>query len=282
MNKIFTWLKEHPLALFFPLAYSISWSIWLPRLAFVQELSNEPATPYLHLLGSLGPMLAAILVTGLIYGRTALRDFVQKMFHWRVDVRWHLIAWLGPITVFAIAAVIDRIMSGVWPDFSRFGQSQEYPLLPLMVYWIASILFSGWGEETGWRGFALPLLQKGNKPFIATFILSSFWALWHLPVFFFVDGFMKMGLGGAVGWYFSILLSAVLFSWLYNGSNGSILIVAAFHGVANIIFDSPVSGNIANLTGMIMTIWGIIVLLVYKPTALSRSESRVIGSIKAA
>ena len=281
MTKISTWLREHPLVLFFTLAYAISWTIWLPLLASAQGFTSKPASPYLHLLGGMGPISAAVLITGFIGGRTALQDLLRRMFQWRVRVTWHLIAWLSPLVVFAVACVIVRVTSGVWPDFSRFGQSEEYPRLPLLIYWVADILFLGWGEETGWRGFALPRLQKRYNALTATFILSIFWALWHLPLFWFIDGFMKMGFGGAIGWYFSILLSAVLFTWLYNSSQGSILIVAVFHGIADIVFDSPVSGNMAAMIGMLMTLLGVLVLVIYKPAALSRSGSRIVEPVKA-
>ena len=282
MARIFTWLKEHPLVLFFLLAYAISWTVWLPQLAFVQGFLNKPVSPYLHLLGGIGPISAAIIVTGLIEGGAGIRDLIRRMLHWRVGITWHWIAWIGPLALFAVAAIIVRIVWGPWPDFSRLGQTEEYPQLPLLVYWVANILFYGWGEETGWRGFALPRLQKGQGTLAATFVLSIFWALWHLPLFWFIDGFMKMGFGGAMGWYFSMLLGTALLTWLYNSSQGSILIVAIFHGVLDIVFTSPSSVEMATILGMLMTLWGILVLLVYKPTILSRSGLQTVESLKAA
>ena len=85
-----------------------------------------------------------------------------------------------------------------------------------------------------------------------------------------------MGLSGAVAWYFSILLGAVLFTWLYNSTQGSILIAAVFHGTADIVFNSPSPGDLATVIGVLMTLWGIIVLLAYKPATLSRSGMHII------
>jgi membrane protease YdiL (CAAX protease family) len=221
-------------------------------------------------------MLAAIIVTGINTGKAGVRELLGRMVHWRVGINWHIIAWFSPAILFVFAAVIVRVAWGAWPDFSRFGQTEEFPQLPLLAYWAASILLYGWGEETGWRGFALPRMQKGRSAFFATFILSIFWALWHLPLFWFSDGYMKMGLGGALGWYFSILLGAVLFTWLYNSTQGSILIAAVFHGTADIVFNTPSPGDLATVIGVLMTLWGIFVLVVYKPTTLSRSDKHVI------
>jgi uncharacterized protein len=277
MTRIINGMKEHSLVLFFLLAFAISWTIWLPQVAFVQGFVDKPVSPYLHLAGGLGPMLAAIIVIGLISGGNGIREHIRQMFHWRVRMTWHLLAWFGPVVLFVIAAVIVRITGGTWPELSQFGRTEEYPELPLVVYWMANMLFYGWGEETGWRGFALPRLQKNHNPLTATFILSVCWALWHLPLFWCAAGFMEMGLGGAIGWYFSLLLGAVLLTWIYNGSKGSILIVAIFHGVLNIVFSSPFSGNLATIMGMLMTLWGVIVLLAYKPASHSQAKLHVLN-----
>lgn len=277
-SQITTLTKKHPLVIFFVLTYTISWLIWLPQLASVQGFLGRPVSPYLHLVGELGPLLAAMIVTALTSGRAGIQELAGRMFRWRVNSVWHLIAWFGPVALFAIAAIIVQVVSGTWPVLSRFGQTEEYPQLPLLVYWVAALVFYGWGEETGWRGFALPRLQNRHNALAATFILSLFWALWHLPLFWFIDGFMRMGMGGAMGWYFSIFLGAVLLTWLYNSTQGSILIVAVFHAMVNIVFDSPLSGDFAMILGMLMTLWGILVLLLYKPARLSRSLKHVLQS----
>jgi membrane protease YdiL (CAAX protease family) len=220
-------------------------------------------------------MLSALVITGTIAGRAGMRELAGRMFRWRVNPVWHLLAWLSPVALFAIAAVIARLIWGVWPDLGKFGQTEEYPQLPILVYWAANLLFYGWGEETGWRGFALPRLQKQHNAFTATFILSIFWAIWHLPLFWSIDGFMKMGAGGAIGWYFSILLGAVLLAWMYNRTQGSILIVAVFHATIDIVFSSPISGEFATILGMLMTLWGITMLLLYRPARLTHGLQQV-------
>jgi len=277
-SQLTTLAKKHPLVLFFVLAFGISWLIWLPLAASAQGLLNRPVSPYLHLIGGLGPMLAAMIVTSLVAGKAGMQELVGRMSLWRVNLRWHLIAWFGPAALFIIAAVIARVVWGARPELSHFGQTKEYPELPVFVYWAANIFFFGFGEETGWRGFALPRLQKSHNAFTATFILSIFWALWHLPLFWFATDFMKMGLGGAMGWYFSILLGSVLLTWLYNSTQGSILIVAIFHGTLDIVFSSPVSGDLATIIGMLITLWGIAVFLVYRPATLSRTGKQIMES----
>src|SRR5690606_15672313 len=88
-------------------------------------------------------------------------------------------------------------------------------------------LFLGPIEEFGWRGLALPLLQRRFNPFWAGLILGIVWAAWHIPSFF---------LGGtpqsawALGPYFlGVVAISVILTPLFNAARGSLLIAALYH-----------------------------------------------------
>jgi Type II CAAX prenyl endopeptidase Rce1-like len=57
-------------------------------------------------------------------------------------------------------------------DPGQFGRSEEFAFLGLLPYWVANIIFYGFGEEIGWRGFALPRLQTGRRS-VLTVVCSS-------------------------------------------------------------------------------------------------------------
>jgi uncharacterized protein len=265
-------LYKYPLLFFFLLSYAISWSIWSPLLLAKQGMISSQPSQYLHLLGSLGPALAALIVTRVCNGSIGLRDLLRRMFAWRAS-RWYAIACL-PLLLFFGAVLFTGANS--WKPQS-FGRSDEYPELPALLYGIASILFYGWGEETGWRGFALPHLQTHHSALKATIILSFGWALWHLPLFGYMPGFSRMGVGGIFGWYFSLLTGAIILTWLTNSTRGSIPIAAIFHGIMDIVFVSPAAPSIMNILGALITVWGIAVLVIAKPKYLSATGKVVMG-----
>jgi uncharacterized protein len=258
-------LYRYPLLFFFLLSYVISWSIWSPLLLAKQGIISYQPPQYLHLLGSLGPALAALIMTRVCSGSIGVRDILRRMFNWRVAIRWYAIALL-PFLLFFGAVLFTGWNS--WKPQS-FGHSDEYPELSALVYGVASILFYGWGEETGWRGFALPHLQTHHSALKATIILSFGWALWHLPLFGFISGFSRMGIGGIFGWYFSLLTGAIILTWLMNSTGGSIPIAAIFHGTMDIVFVSPAAPSVTNILGALITVWGIAVLSIAKPKYLS-------------
>ncbi|MEO7223581.1 MAG: type II CAAX endopeptidase family protein [Devosia sp.] len=240
--------------LFSGLAAAISWIFWLP-LALVGTGASGPIR-YLHLLGGLGPAAAGLVCAWWFGGRPALSLLLQRALLWQVPLRWHLVAWIGPFALLALAVLGANIVAGETLA-APFAPNLEFPELPLFVYWIAVLIFYGFGEEIGWRGFALPLLQKRFSPALATLILSVIWAAWHLPLFWFSPGLSSLGIGGMVGWCASLLTGAAILTWLTNSTRGSILLAAVFHATMDLAFSPSVSPLATNLIGAAVTVWGI-------------------------
>ncbi len=46
------------------------------------------------------------------------------------------------------------------------------------------LLLNGFGEEVGWRGYALEWLVVDRSALKATLWVSLLWLVWHLPLFF--------------------------------------------------------------------------------------------------
>jgi len=72
------WSARHPVVAFTVIAYAISWVCWLPLLADRQDWVSWSASSYLHLLGGLGPAIAALLLTALVAGRSSVDDIMRR------------------------------------------------------------------------------------------------------------------------------------------------------------------------------------------------------------
>jgi membrane protease YdiL (CAAX protease family) len=168
------------------------------------------------------------------------------------------VAVLGPLALFGVAVVAARAVEGTWPSLSEFGASTEYATLPLAAYWVANLLFYGYGEEIGWRGFLQPWLQRRRSALTAAAAVSLVWAGWHLPLFWITPTYRSMPAVGFVGFYFSLLVGALVLAWLSNAGRGSILVVALFHAVFDIATTTPTdTALIPTLTGAAITVLGL-------------------------
>lgn len=260
-------MRTRPLLWFFGLAYVVSWALWFPLV--VASFSGIGSIPsrYLHLAGGLGPMLAAMIVTSLTEGQPGLRRLAKRC---APGAQWIIIATLIPACLFLVAIAIVAVFYHAPIEWSGIGRSTEFPELPRSIYWLANVFFYGFGEEVGWRGFALPRLQSGTSALRASLSLAFGWAAWHVPLFAFSVGLSNLDLAGAAGWLLSVVLGSILLTWLFNSSGGSIGAVALFHALLDIFISSPVAAPLPNVMGALLTV-GTLLLI---PISGSRDLSR--------
>jgi membrane protease YdiL (CAAX protease family) len=267
MRSVASWVKKNPLAAFMIQAYVLSWVVEIPLALRAQGIIRTQIPFALHYLAGYGPMLSALIVTQVVDGSAGLRELWGRMIKWRVGFPFWLFA-VSPLGVYLSLVVFSSLFWKGQVDFASLGQVDFLPFLGWFVLpmWILTF---GFGEETGWRGFALPRLQKGRSALSATLILWLFWALWHLPMFFYsydVDIIPGMLVG--------LLAGAINLTWLFNSTSGSILMVALWHGTFNLVTacNHCKSGLPAMVISMLVMIWAVMVVIAFKPARLSRTS----------
>lgn len=247
----------HSLAIFFGLAFAISWALWAP-LVWARLAGTASPPTWLHLAGSLGPCLAALITAGLIHGRAMVTRMLKALSPRRVGRIGWLVGVGGPLLLFAAGVSATAFETGKWPDITEALRSEEYPFLGPVALIAAQILCYGVGEEMGWRGFALPILMRRMSPLVASALITLPWAVWHLPLFMTNEAYVQMGLGGVLGWLFSLLTGSFLMGWLFLASGRSLLAVALFHGLLDLAMVNPIVSQLGmNVAGALVTVAGI-------------------------
>lgn len=138
---------------------------------------------------------------------------------------------------------------------------------------LIALLSNPW-EEVGWRGFALPRLQARHTAFTATLIVGALWALWHLPIFFWVDN--PMSRYPFVLWFISTVAGAFIYTWLYNSTQGSVAAVALYHVLDNTYGPIMGSGSVAADCIVHLLVAGLLIA-VFGTTNLSRRVRVQVG-----
>jgi membrane protease YdiL (CAAX protease family) len=251
--------RRRALLLYFGLTFLITWGIQLLLIASENAWGGISLPPSVHYLAAYGPMLASILVTAAIAGRTGLTELWSRIARWRVGWGWFLISLLSPAALFAVGVAVAMLLGEPAPDLSLLGQVNYMPALGPLGAWVFWFLTYGMGEEIGWRGFALPRLQHGASAGRATLILGLIWALWHLPPFFYLDTYQTMGLWMYPFLAFTIVCGNVVYTWIYNSSGGSVLMAILFHASFN-TFSASSAG--AGTIAIVMTVGVVLASLV--------------------
>lgn len=258
-----------PLFTYFVLAYLLSWLIWFPLYGPALGISGLPVLPFHHGIGAWGPLLSSFITTFIFFGKEGVGGLARKCV--KVTPLLYLaIAALSPFALALIASLINYAVNGAPVNLVALTHSSDFPEQGLMFALLYNVLFFGVGEEVGWRGFALPRLQYRWNALYSSLLLTVVWAAWHLPLFLYRPGFMTMGIGGAIGWFFSLLTGSVLLTWLYNSSKGSILICALFHATIDVAFTADFNdANMAGYMGALITVWGLLTVIVFNPRDLA-------------
>ena len=212
------------LILFFLLTFLISWCLW-----FIPVLLGR-SIPLLRIIGTFAPLFSALVLSALKgrwSGPEGLRELLTPLLKWRVGIRWYLFAFFTTALVAGVAIAVQIAIGGgktlVWND-----PAQLYLIVPVFLY---VLFFSVAGEETGWRGFALPRLQSALGPVKASLVVGFIWGIWHLPLFSMPGNFHQ-----AIPFPLFVLQDvalAVVITWLYNRTGGSLLLVHLFHAASN-------------------------------------------------
>lgn len=269
-------MPKHPLfrdlSVFFLLNYGITWFIWSPYYAGFLFPTAWHTSPLFHLAGSWGPLLASILATYFVNGKSGLQKLGQRVtrarkYHWPL-----ILACFLPFVLLTFSILISGVVNHTSFSFQGLGTSREIPGLSVIEFASINILVIGFGEEIGWRGFVLPQLQSEMSALKASIVLSVFWAVWHWPLFFYpLSGYYQMDIFGVAGWLFSLLLGSILFTCFFNSSYGSVLVCAVFHGTMDIAFTSDFANpNLTSYNGMLITMLGFIVIQRFGAEHLSR------------
>jgi membrane protease YdiL (CAAX protease family) len=220
-------MKRYPLAAYFLLAYSITWIL---SFVAIQKGLPSAVTGLSAVLLHYGPALAAILVAGVIAGRAGIGKLLSGLRQWRVGWKWYAFILLYPVAVRLVAVGVDMLLGGSAPIFFSAGgiPSATSPLLLILPIFIAILFQAGLAEEIGWRGFALPRLQTKYNALVSSLILGVLWAPWHYhpanwPL-----------LAPILPWHFlGVVCFTVLLTWVYNNTNGSLLLAVLFHTASN-------------------------------------------------
>jgi uncharacterized protein len=255
-------VKRHPIITFFVLAYALSWLGW-PMWA----LGLYPTPVF-----SFGPFLAALAVLAITHGKSGVGGLLRRMVCWRVGLEWYAVALLLPAGLALAATVLNVLLGAQAPSSAELGGWTG--LLPLFFILLLIPGLGGAWEEPGWRGYALPRLQTGRSALFASLILGVLIVGWHLPLM----------VVGQVHYSDIVLImgAVVIFNWVFNNTNGSVLIIMLMHAMNNTIsgsFFSPMFSGADSVrqSWLLAVVWcvvAIVVVIVAGPKHLSRKHKK--------
>jgi len=247
-------VKRHPLLTFFALAFAISWIgiLLVVGPSGILGITEQAEVPLLFMIVAMliGPSVAGILLTGLVYERAGFRELLSRFLRWRLGAHWYAIALLiAPIlataTLFALSLTSPIFLPGIVTTDDKAS---------LLLFGIAGGFMVGFLEELGWTGFAVPRLRLRYGVLATGIIMGVLWGMWHLLI----PGYATIF--PAFFWSVVILPAyRVLMVWVYDRTE-SLLVAMLMH--ASLTASVPLILMPLAISGMLLLTWYLVLAAV--------------------
>jgi membrane protease YdiL (CAAX protease family) len=192
------------------------------------------------LAAALSASIAGIIMTAVEDGTAGLKLMLKRLLIWRVGIGYWLFAFLFLVPAILLGSQANPLFNG-----DPLPLNNIQPTFEILPMFIVFFIVAGLGQELGWTGFLTPRLQARHSALTSSVIRTILVGLWHLPLFLFsmlappslVDlqyssWIAQKGLLVALGaaTLLFMLPWSVFYTWMFNNTGGSLLLVAVLHG----------------------------------------------------
>jgi membrane protease YdiL (CAAX protease family) len=273
-------LRHHSLASGIVLMFLFTWPIDLGHAAQMRGLLHFRIPFVIYVFLGWGFVFASVIMSWLTLGKDAVIALLKRFLIWRVAVGWYLLALFLLPSLYFVALLLNAAFTHTKIDFSTSFAYQLFgPSANLTLLFLPYLLFDAVanGEEMGWRGYVLPRLQANHSALASSLILGLIWGFWHLP-----KAIAARDASSFVRIMLETLVTAILFTWIYNNTRGSLLLVTLLHASGNVAgvflpIANTVSGRNSNTLMIAIALEALVALVVtamYGPARLSRNAPK--------
>jgi len=271
--------KNRYIWIFFALTYFLTWVFWIPLALSGQDVMAGPLMIVL-LVGGFGPSITGIILTYRTQDKEGRRDFWKRSINFKqIGAGWYFVIVLIFPLLYALAILLDILLGGSPPGADALTQIAAQPA-SLIGMLLMGLIIGPLAEEFGWRGFALDPLQARWSALISALVIGVFWWAWHFPLFF-MEGMLQneWGVGTMAFWAYAVTVfsPSVLFTWVFNNTQRSILAAILLHFMYNSTLNvlSPLSDRASLLATSILVLATVIVVIRWVPKTLTRNQRQV-------
>lgn len=225
------WITRYQILLFFLLTLTISWVIWIPATSAKLNGETSALAPegFIGGIARWTPGLVAILLSFLLFRKAGVGYLFQAIKIWRVGLFWYIFALFFQMVIFYFGKTLDTLLGNSYEVISPLNSvygSQATLMAPIVILFAFPGAFA---EELGWRGYVLPRLQNNLNALLSSIVVGIVWGAWHIPLLIY---FGDLGVNNFSGYLLAMvnfIPVAIIYTWIYNNTKGSLLLVTLFH-----------------------------------------------------
>ncbi|PRR82526.1 CAAX amino terminal protease self- immunity [Clostridium vincentii] len=261
-------VKKSSLVLYFLITFLLSWICWSTKI-----FKSLYFIKYIYGYGVVFPILVALVLTILLGGKGELKGLLKRFNPKGLNKKWYVLSIFSIMIISILSVMISFTVEGrhfsIIEVFSFENYIKSFPIF---------IIFATM-EEVGWRGYALPKLEKSYSQIASSVILGVIWGMWHLPKLI-AEG--TKDLKSITIFMLTVVLFSIYISWIYSNTNGNILMAILSHAAINSAINSSYNGELGKIgynTSSIIFLGLILIFLIIllnKGELTNRHENRLL------
>lgn len=176
-------------------------------------------------------LLPAFVLSNVFSKNKGIREHLSTIFYPAGEWIWHLIAFLIIPFILGLDILINDFLGNQTGNAEYTIQNHtilEFIWIFILIIVVQSLQAGGLSEEPGWRGYAQKRLQKKYPPLLAGIIIGLCWGIWHFPVY--IPQLSNLSIWAIL---YGCLQIGLMFTWIYNRTQGSLLAVIVLHASWN-------------------------------------------------
>ncbi len=169
------------------------------------------------------PTFVILIMFKKLYPNITFKEYMKLHFMKKINPRVFLVSFLLQAFILVIAVLSFFIINNRPLNTMTFISVSN--IIPFIIINLTAGVL---GEELGWRGYALNILQNKYIPLTASLIVGVIWGLWHLPLMI-LSGYSGLELVYyIIAFMVAVISLSIIITFFYNKSK-NILIAMWIH-----------------------------------------------------
>jgi len=219
---------RRPLLKFFLLTYLIFLVLLLITGIAIMMKAPELVKYILPIVCSWSPTFAFLILFKRLYPGLNLKEFLKQRFYSAIKIK--VIVTIITINILIlILTMVSYSIKNNTPITAILVTSSNIIVLGFFTNLIRGPL----GEELGWRGYALNVLQQRFSPLISAIIIGVIWGFWHTPLWFLTSGYSGVDLIKYIMLFMICIISVSIYITTFYNLNKNLVIPILIHQLYN-------------------------------------------------
>jgi len=226
-------------------AYALFWiTILLIGVVIMTGLLPSEGAPMQLMIAvaSWTPTIVLLILFKKLFPGSSVKQFYKNAFKERLNCKLVIVVTIVQLLIFFGAVSIIALTKE-----ASFSSLLDLSMQSIIMGVVWTLIQGATGEESGWRGFLQPSLEKTNSVIKSSLIIGIIWGFWHTPLWL-MEGYGGIQLLMYIGGFLLAIVSVSIIIAICYSRCRNLFIPIWIH----FMFNFALTGFIGNVLDLII------------------------------